>query len=168
MGWGFIQLQIVQAGLMNMQIIDISSPPTRVVAWSGHSSTSYAKSKICPKPSRYCKCWEYPLWYDPLRFILSFSICYHHLLFFTELQTTTGSLKRLFFNWSFQFTHIEHFTFAFLKSRYCKRYPKMQNQNPPTGNSATIWPLSERAPCRKQWSFNPTTMQYAVFLVKIP
>ena len=41
-----------------------------------------------------------------------FSICYHHLLFFTELQTTTGSLKRLF-NWSFQFTHIEHVTFAF-------------------------------------------------------
>ena len=30
--------------------------------------------------SRYCKCWEYPLWYDPLRFILSFSICYRHLL----------------------------------------------------------------------------------------
>ena len=68
---------------------------------------------ICFLKSRYCKCWEYPLWYDPLRFILSFSICYHHLLFFTELQTTTGSLKRLFFNWSFQFTHIEHFTFAF-------------------------------------------------------
>ena len=86
---------------------------------------------ICLLKSRYCKCWEYPLWYDPLRFILSFSICYHHLLFFTELQTTTGSLKRLFFNWSFQFTHIEHFTFAFLKSRYCKRYPKMQNPKPP-------------------------------------
>ena len=25
--------------------------------------------------SRYCKCWEYPLWYDPLRFILCFSVC---------------------------------------------------------------------------------------------
>ena len=41
-----------------------------------------------------------------------FSSCYNHLLFFTELQTTTGSLKRLF-NWSFQFEHIEHVTFAF-------------------------------------------------------
>ena len=25
--------------------------------------------------SRYCKCWEYPLGYDPLRFILRFSVC---------------------------------------------------------------------------------------------
>ena len=25
--------------------------------------------------SRYCKCWEYPLWYDSLRFILCFSVC---------------------------------------------------------------------------------------------
>lgn len=41
-----------------------------------------------------CKCWEYPLWDDPLKFILWVSICYHRLYSINNNHSTGSSPDR--------------------------------------------------------------------------
>ena len=45
---------------------------------AGHRMTHHMAQTTCPTHvnSRYCKCWEQSLRYDPLMFILCFSICF--------------------------------------------------------------------------------------------
>lgn len=42
-----------------------------------HAMMKYLEVQYIQK-ARYCKCWEHPLWYDPLRLTLRLSICYHN------------------------------------------------------------------------------------------